>query len=73
MVGLVIVLSKTVNALLTFAGCTGPLSQLAEGAAAGLLGVRQEAEGDLGCSAQCDPELPTGRDQGTLRSVLRPR
>ena len=38
-VGLVTALSKTMNALLTLAGCTGPLSQLAEGAAAGALGV----------------------------------
>lgn len=46
---------------------------LAEGPVAGALGVREEAEGDLGRSAQCGPELPTGRDQGTVRSVLRPR
>lgn len=51
---------------------TGPLSQLAEGTAAGVLGVREEAEGDLGHSAQCGPELPTSRDWGTVRSGLCP-
>ena len=45
----------------------GPLSQLAEGTVASVLGVCEEAEGDLGRSAQCGPELPTSRDPSSSR------
>ena len=48
---------------------TGPLSQLAEGTAAGALGVREEAERDLGRSAQCGPELSTSRDLSGVACV----
>lgn len=48
---------------------TGPLSQLAEGTAAGALGVREQAERDLGRSAQCGPELSTSRDLSGVACV----
>ena len=47
----------------------GPLSQLAEGTVASVLGVCEEAEGDLGRSAQCGPELPTSRDLSGVACV----